>query len=224
MAPDAADEDGLAVVHLAAMHDAMGLLWFLVLTRGVDPSSKTLHGDTPALHLALDNGQEGAAAFLMDEARGCDVGAVGMNGWTPLMAAAGRGMVGVVRTLVEKGADVHAMDTGGRTALGYARKSKQEESAAWLLEEAGASWRATHSFVDGKRATMQEVAAAYDCPRVVKSVLRRMRAEGDGTTEDTAAAAAAAAVKGVLKAMERAAGHAVFNGSLAALKALVEEG
>ena len=214
LAPDATGEDGRAIVHLAAQHGAVGLLEFLILTQGVNPSTKNLAGDTP-LHMAIRNRRKAAATFLIDQAPGCDVGAAGMQGTTPLMAAAGRGMVGMARALVEKGADVDAVDEKGRTALGYAIKSPREECALWLLEEAGASWRATYPLQSGKRGGMLELAAMYNCPRVVKSLARRMRAAGDEAAAEEGEEEAA---------MVRAAGRAAFRGSLAALKALVEEG
>lgn len=62
---------------------------------------------------------------------------------------------------------------------------------------------------------MLELAAMYNCPRVVKSLARRMRAAGDEAAAEEGEEEAA---------MVRAAGRAAFRGSLAALKALVEEG
>jgi ankyrin repeat protein len=94
LAPDAVhDEDRMAIVHLAAMHGAVGLLRFLILQHGVDPNSRECNGHTPLL-MALCRGREGAAAFLLEETPNCDVGAIGIHGTTPLMAAAVSGLLG----------------------------------------------------------------------------------------------------------------------------------
>lgn len=120
-----------------------------------------------------------------------------------------------MQALSEKGAGVDAVDKKGRTALGCAIKHGREECALWLLEEAGASWHATFPSDVGGRLSMLELAAECGCPRVVKSLLRRMCAEADNT--------AGAEEEGIWEAMQRAAGRAAFRGSLASLKALVEE-
>lgn len=75
-------------------------------------------------------------------------------GITPLMFAAAFGMVGVMRALVVKGAEVDALDEDGETALLYAVRKKQEDEALYLLEEAGAAWE-----VEGQRTQCLAVAA-----------------------------------------------------------------
>jgi ankyrin repeat protein len=53
---------------------------------------------------------------------------------TPLMFAASCGMIGVMKALVRKGAQLHTRDTRGRTALLNAMVHQQEEAALWLVE------------------------------------------------------------------------------------------
>jgi ankyrin repeat protein len=59
------------------------------------------------------------------------------HGETALMKAARLGNYPVVKLLIEFGADVHAIDEKGGTALGYASKFGQEEVAD-LLKTHGA--------------------------------------------------------------------------------------
>ena len=55
-----------------------------------------------------------------------------------------------------------------------ATRNKHEDAALYLLEEAGASWRARVEHGDHSVSQL-ELAAGRDCPRIVKSIVRRMR-------------------------------------------------
>ena len=105
--PDAVHEDGTPLVHIAAKYGAVDLLRAIVLEYGVDADMlcKIRTGDT-ALGAACFNGQEAAALFLINEAPGCDLNARGgPRRQTPLMLAAMRGLLGVVKALVGKGVE-----------------------------------------------------------------------------------------------------------------------
>jgi ankyrin repeat protein len=73
-------------------------------------------------------------------ARGADVNAANpQNGYTALMGAAGEGSYDLVSALVKAGADLHAKNKWGETALSIAIKSGQKNTA-WLLRQAGARY------------------------------------------------------------------------------------
>lgn len=95
----------VSLAHCAAMFDEVGLLRFLLLENGVDPNTKNGCRKMP-LHMAICLEGEAAALFLIHEAPGCDLEAPDRCGVTPLMAAVGSGMLGVVKALVGKGVDV----------------------------------------------------------------------------------------------------------------------
>lgn len=178
--PDAVHEDGTPLVHIAAKYGAVDLLRAIVLEYGVDADMlcKNRTGDT-ALGAACFYGQEAAALFLINEAPGCDLNARGgPRRQTPLMLAAMRGLLGVVKALVGKGARVDAVDRDYHTALSSAISSREEEIALYLLEEAGASWRVAVESEEGRRITLLDFAVQHDCTRFLKAFLRRMRAEG----------------------------------------------
>lgn len=77
------------------------------------------------LLLAAGLGHEKIAAALIE--KGIDVNARGVKNRTPLMAAAAFNKIGLVRLLLDKGADAKATDDDGTTALQVAsNKSNQE--------------------------------------------------------------------------------------------------
>jgi ankyrin repeat protein len=68
--------------------------------------------------------------------RGCDPDARNPKGRTVLMKAAAAGTIKVVTLLVAAGANVFLQDSTGKTALDWARKSRQEDVVS-VLEAAG---------------------------------------------------------------------------------------
>eukprot|EP01045_Picozoa_sp_COSAG04_P029588 COSAG04_NODE_4901_length_1833_cov_1.688581_2_plen_124_part_00 len=91
--------------------------------------------------LAASEGLEDAVGALAEG--GADLDKAGSWGATPLMEAARMGHGGVVRRLLELGADHAAVGTGrrceGMTALELAEERGEEEAAAALRE-----WAASH--------------------------------------------------------------------------------
>ena len=51
------------------------------------------------------------------------------DGWTPLHYAISNKQVGIIKTLVESGADVHAVDKDGKTPLLLAKEMGYGEAA-----------------------------------------------------------------------------------------------
>ncbi len=65
-------------------------------------------------------------------AAGAGIGIRGRQGLTPLHIAAGCGKAGMVRLLLDCGADPSAKDSGGRTPADTARRYKKDECAGIL--------------------------------------------------------------------------------------------
>ena len=88
-----------------------------------------------ALHLAAFFGQEEAAKILVE--RGAEVNLVARNAnihVTPLQSAAAGSHPGIVKLLLEHGADPNAAQDGGFTPLHSAAQNDDRESAEALLE------------------------------------------------------------------------------------------
>jgi ankyrin repeat protein len=88
-----------------------------------------------ALHLAAFFGQEDAARILLE--RGAEVGLVARNASirvTPLHSAASGAHPGIVRLLLEHGADPNAGQDGGFTPLHSAAANDDRDSVEALLE------------------------------------------------------------------------------------------
>ena len=65
---------------------------------------------------------------------GTNVNVRSSKGYTPLMVAASHGYDEIVRLLLQKGADLTAVDAAGRNALQIAREAKSQGSVNLLLE------------------------------------------------------------------------------------------
>ncbi|KAK3247941.1 hypothetical protein CYMTET_42571 [Cymbomonas tetramitiformis] len=100
-----------------------------LLEKGAVVDAEDAEGRT-ALTVALAFGQETATRALLEAGAGVSAG----TGQRPVHAAAEKGMVEMVRELVDKGAEVDAEDAEGRTALTVALAFGQEAAARALLE------------------------------------------------------------------------------------------
>ena len=71
------------------------------------------------------------------------------KGTTALMLATIRGHADIVELLLENGADIHAENADGKTALSYAQKSEQPYSdvIATLLKFAKDMWKAKGAMI-----------------------------------------------------------------------------
>lgn len=89
-----------------------------LIGRGADPNAAWgVNGWPPLLHAIHKNRIESIPA-LLDGGAGVDTG--GPNGETPLMMAAGYGYTGIVRLLLQRGADAHRTMATGDNALDFA--------------------------------------------------------------------------------------------------------
>ena len=111
--PDAMAEAGWGHLHLASRHADPGILRVLVAAGADIELRDQVNGWTPLLHaIHVRNGP--AVAALVEV--GADVNRTGKGGITPLIMAAGYGMTGTVRLLLDSGANPRA-EMGGLNAL-----------------------------------------------------------------------------------------------------------
>jgi hypothetical protein len=118
-------------LHWAAYWGKKDVAAFL-LTSKVEVNAKN-GGKTP-LHEVADEGNgdaAGVAKVLL--ANKADVNARDHEGWTPLHAAAAKGLADVVEVLLANGADVNAKNNKGQTALHWAAGKAYSDVAKLLL-------------------------------------------------------------------------------------------
>lgn len=135
---DSQSPEGFTALALAAHFGQINTLEFLV-SRGADLNIVSQHpmAVTP-LHAALFGRRVEAARILIEA--GADVtpkrGGTGWPraGWTALHYCASFGFVDLIRTLIERGADIGALDDEGRTPLRVAIESNQQMVASLLLQ------------------------------------------------------------------------------------------
>lgn len=111
----------------------------LLLKAGVDPNTLRPKGQynepaAPLLHLALAGGHNEAAEVLIEN--GADINAradsFGGQKATPLMIAAVQCKLGVLKKLVQAGADLELRDAAGETALGWARNFRKKAAIRYF--------------------------------------------------------------------------------------------
>jgi len=129
-------EDGTTPLHVAAAYGTVPTLRAL-LEGGADPRVRTYQDDTP-LHLAAapqpDRTPDDCRVFVQElVARGGDPNARNVFGMAPLHRAAMVGHLPVVRALLDAGARVDLVGTGGATALHLAAVSGHAPVVAELL-------------------------------------------------------------------------------------------
>jgi ankyrin repeat protein len=130
--------DGFGALGLAAFfgHDD---IMKMLLEAGADPNvpSKNPMKVTP-LHSAVAN-RDNERAWKMARVlltHAADVNVVQHGGWTPLQQAAAHGNIGLVKLLLEKGADISAKADDGRDAVALAQTGNHQ-AVVDLLEKRG---------------------------------------------------------------------------------------
>ncbi|RLN86126.1 hypothetical protein BBJ28_00005151, partial [Nothophytophthora sp. Chile5] len=104
----------------------------LLLDHGAISTMQDFPGNK-ALHHAASNGHLAAVRVLLEGARSSDVDVTNKQNWTPLIAAAARGNIEIVRLLIEKNADVNRKRRGDMTALHLATERGHAEMVDLLL-------------------------------------------------------------------------------------------
>jgi ankyrin repeat protein len=122
--------DGVTPLNLAARNGSTNLA-SLLIDAGADVNLPDGAGFTP-LHTAIENRHRLVAELLLRH--GADPNRAGIDGKTPLHTAAANGVVESMRLLLDKGAYVHALSTGG-TPLGSAIESGQRAAVELLLQQ-----------------------------------------------------------------------------------------
>jgi ankyrin repeat protein len=137
-----------------------------------------------AIFRAVHDGVVAEVERLLDE-DGRLVEAQRHEGCTPLLIAAGRGDVDVVRLLLGRGADIEASDEQGNTALHYALiPSSNEEVVEVLLD-----WGADASKTGFMGATPLMMALGQGQTGAVKRLLRSVGRQGLNAQADNGATA-----------------------------------
>lgn len=150
------DANGGTGLHRAIDNGHITLMNGLLNRDDVNPSIADATGRTPLLAAARHRSikMEDVVVYLI--AGGADVNRADNEGWTPLMGAASKGRAVAVTALIEAGADVHARNAVGKSALDYAREDGNGEVEA-LLEGSGAT--STGAVTDSIWSVRQEEPA-----------------------------------------------------------------
>ena len=131
--------DGDAGLHLAVRNRDPNWVGFL-LSRGADPNLGNADGDTPMILAARIGFSEGVARMLMHGAR---VDSDNDLGETALIVGVQRRQTGIVRMLLEAGADPDKTDhASGYSARDYARRDSRSTEILKLIETVKASKKA----------------------------------------------------------------------------------
>lgn len=128
---DAANDLHMTPLHLACVNSNAAIVGRL-LTAGADPNLRIATGETPVMTCARAGSTEAVGLLL---ARGADVnGKEPLRGQTALMWAVSERHPEVVKALLEGGADATASTVLGSTAMQFAARGGDLDSAQLLLD------------------------------------------------------------------------------------------
>lgn len=123
--------DGDAGLHIAVRHRNANWVGFL-LSRGGDPNLGNRDGDTPLILAARLGFSEGVARMLMHGAQADETNKLGE---TALIVAVQQRQPGIVRMLLEAGADPDQADyASGYSAREYAKRDNRSTEILRLIE------------------------------------------------------------------------------------------
>lgn len=133
-------DDGNAGLHIAVRNRNANWVGFL-LARGADPNLGDANGDTPLILAARRGFVEGVARMLM---KSPDVDTTNKLGETALIAAVQQRQAGIVKMLLQAGADPDKADyAGGYSARDYAKRDSRSPEMLKLIESAKAKKKST---------------------------------------------------------------------------------
>ncbi len=138
VAPGTVGRFGLTPLMIASLRDDEATVRAL-LRYGADPSHRSDAGDA-ALHHAARFATAATVNSLLDGGAAIDQPNPERSGETPLMRAASRGDVEIVRLLLDRGADPNAADDRHRSVLHYTLDSANTHAVVELLASVGATW------------------------------------------------------------------------------------
>jgi hypothetical protein len=135
---------------------------------------------------AVRSGDRAAVEEIV--AGGADLNEQDENGWTPLNWAAGRGDVGVVKLLLDKGAEVFKVGRDQRTPYMIALAAGQQETARLLREAEEAAQSESAYRPERRYCSAYEVSRLREFPGWPKEDARRVagnngHANGDSDPE-----------------------------------------
>ncbi len=175
---NAADEDGLTVLVVAAQKGHTDIVRMLLATPGINiDATNNIHGST-ALMFAAQNGHTETVQALID--KGADVNAVSKYGDTVLLiavvygyiafGAARKGYTEIAKALLAAGANVNSVAEDGTTALMLAVKYGHPEMVQILLATPGINVNAADS--EGYTALIKALGRGDADIGTVKALLK----------------------------------------------------
>ncbi|KAL4867660.1 ankyrin repeat-containing domain protein [Aspergillus spectabilis] len=124
-----------------------------------------------ALHIAITEGHEDIALAMIHHNQGLDNRSCG--GYTPLMNAASRGRVNIVKALIEQKVDLYAQGSRGETATSLAAAHHDPETVQCILAAIAADIEALEDeaeAIDCKKKLIR-AAVKYGCAKVLEDAL-----------------------------------------------------
>ncbi|CAH1784881.1 unnamed protein product [Owenia fusiformis] len=130
------DKNGLAAIHLAAIHGRLDCLKLLIEKYHIDVNLASAAGWRP-IHVTISN-QTGKRSYncleyLLDQ--GADASVVNDDGITPAHQAASEGHVQCLKALIEVGAKINEKDCRGHTPIDLAKLWGHRKCARLLAAE-----------------------------------------------------------------------------------------
>nr|XP_032608564.2 ankyrin repeat domain-containing protein 16 isoform X2 [Taeniopygia guttata] len=163
---------GDSLLHHAACLGHRDVLEFLIQEIGMD--MEVANGDYKRpIHEAASMGHQECVSFLLE--RGASVDCLKKADWTPLMMACTRKNLGVIKTLVEHGANPLLRNKDGWNCFHIASREGHPQVLQYLLDVSPSCWDTEST--TGR--TPLHTAALHGCSQVVELLLERCQYQPD---------------------------------------------